>query len=42
MESGVALNSCVDSGHIRVWGFMNVFSQHCKNMLAKLIYENKH
>lgn len=35
-------NIYVDSGHMRVWGFMNVFCQYYKNMLAKLIYENKH
>lgn len=35
-------NSYVDSGHMRVWGFMNVFSQYYKNMLTRLIYENKH
>lgn len=33
---------CVDSGHMRVWGFMNVFSQYYKNTLARLTYENKH
>ena len=34
-------NICVDSGQMRMLGFMIVFNQY-KNRLAKLMYEDKH
>lgn len=34
-------HGCVDSGLMRILGFMTVFNQY-KDTLAKLMYENKH
>lgn len=38
----VVMQTVVDSGQMRVLGFMNIFHYYCKNMPTKLISDKKH